>query len=189
MRTAILDALLRKRRSDGVMPCGSTGMAAICLAGLIAFSTTATAADANALSGGWHLIRTKNPYGGADAVSVSHTADIGRSDIDLAGVMLRCNEGDMEVIVVAVTPFSPQAKPEVTVRIDAREWRFGAQVIAPGADLQLPSEAIRLALGPWQSARELTISVVSQEQSFTGVVPIEGMGQALSALRIYCSAP
>ena len=99
----------------------------ICLAWLVAFSTTATpAADANrsALPGGWHLIRTKNPNGGPDAVSVSHTADVIRSDLDFAGVMLRCGQKDIEVIVVAVTPFSPRAKTEVTVRVDAQEWRF-----------------------------------------------------------------
>src|ERR1700722_6487544 len=122
-------------------------MPAICLAWLIAFSTTAnSAADANrsALPAGWHLIRTKNPNGGPDAVSVSHTADVIRSDLDFAGVMLRCGEKDIEVIVVAVTPFSPRAKPEVTVRVDAKEWRFSAQVIPPGAEFQLPVEAGRL---------------------------------------------
>ena len=163
---------------------------AVCLAWLVAFSTTAApAADANrsALPAGWHLIRTKNPNGGPDAISVSHTADIIRSDLDFAGVMLRCGEKDIEVIVVTVTPFSPRAKPEVTVRVNAQEWRFGAQVIPPGAELQLPVEAIRLASGPWRSARELTVQVVSREQSFAGVVRIEGIGDALAALRVYCT--
>ena len=162
----------------------------ICLVWLVVFATTATpAAEANrsALPGGWHLIRTKNPNGGPDAVSVSHTANVIRSDLDFAGVMLRCGQKDIEVIVVAVTPFSPRAKTEVTVRVDAQEWRFAAQVIPPGAELQLPVEAARLASGSWRSARELTVQVVSQEQSFTGVVGIEGIGEALAALRAYCT--
>jgi hypothetical protein len=170
------------------MNYGWTCIAAVCVAGLFVCSTTAIAADANPLPGGWHLIRTKNPHGGPDAVSVSHTTDLGRSDVDLAGVMLRCGERNIEVIVVAVTPFPPRATPEVTVRIDAQEWRFAAEVIPPGAELQLPAEATRLALGPWQSAGELTISVVSQEQSFTGVVPIEGLDQALAILRVDCTS-
>lgn len=120
-------------------------------------------------------------------MSVSHTADLDRSDVNFAGVMLRCGEKNMEVIVVAVTPFSPRAKPEVTVGTNAQEWRFNAEVIPPGAELQLPIEAIRLAAGSWQSTRELTIQVVSQEQSFSGVVPTEGIGQALAALRAYCA--
>ena len=172
------------------MPYSCARATVICLAVLIAFSTTASPTpDANqpVMPGGWHLIRTKNPNGGTDAISVSHTADVGHSDVDFAGVMVRCGEKDMEVIVVAVTPFSPRAKPEVTVSTNAQEWRFNAQVISPGAELQLPIEAIRLAAGSWQSARELTIRVVSQEQSFSGVVPTEGMGQALTALRAYCA--
>ena len=163
---------------------------AICLAGLVLFSTTAspaTDADRSSLPGGWHLIRTKNLNGGPDAVSISHTADVSRSDLDLAGVMVRCGEKEMELIVVAVTPFSPRAKPEVTVRADAREWRFKAQVIPPGAELQLPADTIRLAFASWQSARELKVDVASAEQSFAGVIPIEGMSQALAALGAYCT--
>jgi hypothetical protein len=156
----------------------------------MAFSASATPApDAqrSALPGGWHLIRTKNPSGGPDAISVSHTADIARSDVDLAGILLRCGEKNMEVIVVAVTPFSPRAQPEVTVRVNTQEWRFNAHVIPPGAELLLPSEAIRLAMSSWQSARDITIKVVSQEQSFGGVVPIEGMAAALAALAASCT--
>jgi hypothetical protein len=40
--------------------------------------------------GGWHLVRTRNPYGGADAISIMRTADASRSDLDLAGLMIRC---------------------------------------------------------------------------------------------------
>ena len=166
-----------------------TGAGAMCLALLIALATPGTAApdvQHSALPNGWRLIRTKNPNGGPDAVSVSHTADVGRSDIDLAGIMLRCGEKDMEVIVVAVTPFSPRVQPEVTLRVNAQEWHFQAHVISPGAELQLPAEALRLALGPWQTARELAIKVVAPGQSFSGVVPIEGMAEALAALAASC---
>jgi hypothetical protein len=172
------------------MSYGCARATVICLALLIALSTTASStsnANQPTLTGGWRLIRTKNPNGGPDAISVSHTADLGLSDVNFAGVMLRCGEEDMEVIVVAVTPFSPRAKPEVTVVTSAQEWRFNAEVISPGAELQLPIEAIRLAAGPWQSARQLTIQVVSQEQSFSGVVATEGIGQALATLRAYCA--
>jgi hypothetical protein len=162
---------------------------AVCLALLVVFSTIVApaAASRSPLPGGWHLIRTKNPTGGPDAVSVSHTADVTRSDIDFAGVMLRCGEKNIEVIVVTVAPFSPRAKPEVTVRGNAQEWHFSAQVISPGAELQLPVEAVTLAFGAWQSASELTVQVVSPERSFAGVVAIEGMSDALAALSTYCT--
>jgi hypothetical protein len=164
---------------------------ALYLAGLIVFFSAGVPADEanrSTLPSGWHLIRTKSPNGSRDAVSVSHTADVDGSDVDFAGVMLRCGEKDVEVIVVAVTPFSPRAKPEVIVHVNSQEWHFSAHVISPGAELQLPVEATRLAFGLWQSAHELTVEVVSQEQSFSGVVRIEGMGEALAALGVYCTS-
>ena len=93
---------------------------------------------------GWHLVRTANPRGGPDAVSISHTADISRSDLDLAGLMLRCGEKSVEVVIVVVTPLSPRARPDVTISADHKEWRFVAQAVSPGA-LLLPAEATSLA--------------------------------------------
>ncbi len=134
---------------------------------------------------GWHLVRTANPRGGPDAVSISHTADIGRSDLDLAGLMLRCSEKSVEVMIVVVTPLSPRARPDVTIGADHKEWRFGAQVASPGA-LLLPAEATSLADGPWQLARELAVKVNSPEQSFGGVIPIDGLAEALATLAANC---
>ena len=39
-------------------------------------------ASAAETTGGWRLLRTPNPYGGADAVSITHTAELARSDPD-----------------------------------------------------------------------------------------------------------
>src|SRR5437870_12087111 len=53
-------------------------------------------AGASNLKGGWRLVRTHNPRGGEDAVSVMHTADPFRSDPDFAGLTLRCAETGTE---------------------------------------------------------------------------------------------
>jgi len=136
----------------------------------------------------WHLLRTANPRGGPDAVSISHTADITRSDLDLAGILLHCGEKGVEVMIVVVTPFSPLARPDVTISTGSKEWRLSAHVVSPGAELLLPAEAMSLATGPWQSARELAVKVTSQEQSFGGIVPIEGIADALATLAANCPA-
>jgi len=179
-KVAVLDENTRRR----------AGTAAIRLAGfiLLALFATTTAADTqqSKLSGGWHLVRTGNMKGRPEAVSVSHTVDGSRSDIDLAGIMLRCGEQSVEVIVVVVTPFPPHSQPEVSVRANSQEWRFTAKVISPGAELLLPAEASQLASGPWQAARELAIKVISQERSFAGVIPIAGIGEALAAVAASC---
>ena len=154
-------------------------VAAIFLAALGPFSAVVAAETQHPkAASGWHLVRTANPRGGPDAVSISRTADITRSDLDLAGLMLRCGEKSVEVVIVVVTPLSPHARPDVTVGADHKEWRFGAQVVSPAA-LLLPAEATSLADGPWQLARELAVKVTSPEQSFGGVIPIDGLAEAL----------
>jgi hypothetical protein len=162
--------------------------AATFLAGLVLFSV-AHAADTQhpKAASGWHLLRTPNPRGGPDAVSISHTADITRSDLDLAGIMLRCGEKDVEIVIVVVTPFATRARPDVTIGTDGKEWRFGAHVVPPGAELLLPEEATILGAGPWRLARELVVKVTWQEQSFGGVIPIEGIAEALATLSANCS--
>ena len=62
-------------------------------------------------TGTWRLVRTPNPRGGPDAVSIMQTAEPMRSDLDLAGLMLRCAERDIEVVVVLLKPFPPRAHP------------------------------------------------------------------------------
>jgi hypothetical protein len=137
---------------------------------------------------GWSLIRSANPRGGADSVSMIHTADTTRSDLNLAGLMLQYSELHAEVIVVVVSPFSPRAHPTVIVAADNGEWRFEAHVVPPGAELLLPAEASNLAAGRWQSAHELAVHVSSQEQSFAGVIPIDGLSAALVTLTANCPA-
>jgi hypothetical protein len=138
--------------------------------------------------GDWHLLRSANPQGGPDAVSMIHTADTGRSDLELAGLMLRCGEKGVDLVVVVVTPFPPPARPSVMIGANGKEWRFDASIVSPGAELLLPMEAMSLARGTWQSARELTIKVSSPEQSFGGVIPIDGLADALSTLVTKCPA-
>ena len=156
-------------------------------AGLGLFGLSAEAALADAPSG-WRLLRTANPRGGPDAISMSHTADTLRSDLELAGLMLRCSEKGPDVVIVVVSPFPPRAHPRVTIGADGKELQFEASVVSPGAELLLPAEAAHLAAGAWQSAHELVIKVSSQDQSFGGVIPIDGLGEAFVKLSASCLA-
>src|SRR5262249_29637112 len=64
-------------------------------------------------AGTWRLVRTPNPRGGPDAVSIMQTADATRSDIDLAGLTLRCSDTGFDVLVVFLKPFPPRRHPKV----------------------------------------------------------------------------
>ena len=97
----------------------------------IFFLTTMLAPDANGanpnfsiseqtsgreLSGGWRFVRTPNPRGGADAISIMHIADLTRSDLDLAGLTIRCSKGGTELVVVLLRPLPPSRKASCRVR-------------------------------------------------------------------------
>ena len=149
---------------------------------------TSSATEAPRLSSGWRLVRSANPTGGPDAISVAHTADLSRSDLDFAGLMLRCGTASADVAIIALTPFPPKAKPSVKIGANGADSQFVAQVVPPGAELLLPQEATALAYGPWQHAHELSVTVTSPEQSFAGIIQIDGLAEALTTLTANCAS-
>jgi hypothetical protein len=164
-----------------------TRVAAVLFAGVGAVAVASTADNPPNLAD-WHLLRSADPRGGPDAVSMMHTADTGRSDLDLAGLMLRCGEKRVDLAIVVVTPFPPRARPTVTISANGKEWQFDANVVSPGAELLLPNEAMSLVTGAWQSVHELSVRVLSPGQSVGGVIPIDGAANALSTLMTKCPA-
>jgi hypothetical protein len=164
---------------------------AILLVGLCGF---AALGPANAQGSGWRLLRTPNPNGEGYAVSVSHTSDMARSDLDLAGLMLLCRrpgsqspDASADVAIVTLTPFPPSARPSVTIGSPGGEQRFEGHILPPGAEILLPPEAAALLSGPWQSIHLLTVKVAGQERSFGGVIPIDGIAEAFATLTANCS--
>jgi hypothetical protein len=140
------------------------------------------------VAGTWRLVRTPNPATGESAISIMQTADISRSDLDLAGLMVRCAEATTEVLVVLVRPLPPRAQPKVTVAAAGHTVELTASVVAPGLMLLLPPQANALAAGAWQAAPDLTITVADESAPIRGVIPLGGLGTALRELRANCLA-
>jgi hypothetical protein len=136
--------------------------------------------------GTWRLVRTPNPRGGPDAVSVMHPADPSQSDIDLAGLMLRCSDTGFDVLIVFLKPFPPRRHPKVKLTTRGVTVHFDATVIASGAAILLPAEAARLVNGAWQSSSELAIEVDDDSNAVRGVISLVGLGPALSLLTSNC---
>jgi len=137
----------------------------------------------------WRLVRTPDPIGGREAVSITRTADIPKSDLEFAGLMLRCGEKSVEVLIVLVRAFPPRAHPKVEVSAGSAAAEFTASVVPPEVLLLLPHEATALAAGSWQAATELTVTVEDERGAIRGVVPLTGLGRALALLRSNCPAP
>ena len=143
--------------------------------------------DSSAL-GTWRLVRTPNPRGGTDAVSIMQTADLSRSDVGLAGLILRCSERSFEVLIVLVEPAQPRARPQVKITTSGSSVAFAATVVSPGAALVLPEEATALFNGPWRSARELALEVKDGDKTIRGIIALEGLVPALALLMSNCPA-
>jgi hypothetical protein len=141
--------------------------------------------------GTWRLVRTPNPSTGDDTVSIMRTADIVKSDIDLAGLMLRCAQSNFDVIVVLVRPLPPRAHPKVTVGTGSGSVEFTATVVPPGAEVLLPADASALASGPWRTAPELSVQIASVDGDepsapVHGFIPLAGLGDAIPLLLSNC---
>jgi hypothetical protein len=133
--------------------------------------------------GTWRLVRTPNPRGGPDVVSITQTADPARSDIDLAGLMVRCGTAGSELRIVLVQPLPPRARPKVNLTAGGTAAQFDATVIPPGTSLSLPPDTNTLVDGLWQSSPELSVEVDEPNNPIRGVIPLAGLAPALGVLR------
>ncbi len=140
-----------------------------------------------ASAGSWRLVRTPNPAGGRDAVSIMQTADVATSDIDLAGLMIRCGEINLETLVVVVTPLPPRAHPKIIVSAAGRSSEFTGTVVPPGAEILLPDEASALLSTTWKAAPELAVRIENESDPVKGVISLTGLGSALQNLRANCT--
>ena len=143
-------------------------------------------APGSELAGGWRLVRTPNPNGGPEAISIMHAADTLRSDLDLAGIMIRCSEFGAEVVIVILPALPFRARPRVAFGKPGNEIQFEAKVAPPGTAILLPNDATTLVSGPWQSLDDLFIRIDHDQSTIRGVVKLTGLEQAFKQLNASC---
>jgi hypothetical protein len=136
--------------------------------------------------GAWRLVRTPDPRGGPEAVSIMHTADLSRSDIDLAGLMLRCADSDIEVLIIVVEPRPPRARPRIKLGAPGNEASYEATVAPPFTALLLPQDATSLVTTSVLRSAELSIEIDGEKAPVRGVVALTGLRSALDGLRANC---
>ena len=156
-----------------------------CLKNLIPSVSSNPAASATGDS--WPLVRTPNPKGGPDAVSIMRTADTAQSDPDLAGLMVRCAEKPgFEVLLALVRPFPPRSKRDVVVTSGTTRSVLRAETSPTGTALILPIEAGAFTTGPWQGMKELAVTINDPEAEIRGVIPLDGLVPAMAKLSTNC---
>jgi hypothetical protein len=141
---------------------------------------------ATSLPGGWQLVRTKNPQGGADAISVMHVADIRSSDIDFAGINIRCGPGGMEFLLIVLNRLSRSDQPTVVLSAGNHRSQFEASVDQTGQALLLPASTA-LAASEWQDAKEISIEIGRKTApTIRGIVPLAGISSAMRTRATSC---
>jgi hypothetical protein len=142
-------------------------------------------APSSQLTGGWHFVRTRNPHGTDEVVSIMHTADISRSDPDLAGLTIRCAKRGTEILIVLIRSFPLRARPTVVLGPANQESRFKTTVASPGTAILLPEGAATLVRS-WFTQNALFIRVADDQNTIQGVVPLEGLETAFKVLIANC---
>jgi hypothetical protein len=138
--------------------------------------------------GEWRLVRTPDPNGGPEAVSIMHTADASRSDFDLAGLMIRCGKEAPEALIVLLRAFPLGERLSVTLGRAGNDNRYEATVAPPGTALLLPPDATRLVSTSWSALKELSIQIENGETKIHGVVALAGLQPGLKLLTTSCPA-
>jgi hypothetical protein len=139
------------------------------------------------LPGGWRLVKTPDPRGGPQAVSVLHTADTGKSDANFAGLTFRCSQTDIETLLILLQPLARGSKYSVRIKSGSIETHLEAKALQAGEVLLLPPSATALANGPWQTIPELLVDIAAASP-IHGAVPLNGLSSALSELSQSCPA-
>jgi hypothetical protein len=141
-------------------------------------------------NGDWRWVRTPDQRGGPDAVAITHTADLSRSDADFAGLLMRCSQSGIEALVIVVAPQHPRAHPHVRFGAPNKQQLFEAEVVPPFTALLLPHEAPSMAAALEASgANAVAIDVDSEAGPIRGVVTLAGLRPALERLSASCRNP
>jgi len=136
---------------------------------------------------GWRLVRTPNPAKGPDAMSIMRTADALRSDPDLAGLMIRCEDNrELEVSLALIRPIPPRSKRDVVVSWGTTQSRFQAEASSAGTALNLPAETTAMARAAWQGQKELAVTIKDPEADIHGVIALDGLSSAMVTLSANC---
>lgn len=159
-----------------------------CLKKLLAAPPTAKPPAAG-VEDRWPLVVTPPPPGGGgrEAVSIMRTAETTRSDPDLAGLMIRCQEKPgLQVLLALVRPLPPRAKRSVVVSPTTTPTIIHAEVSPLGTGIVLPVEPSMFTTGRWRELKELAVLIHDPEGDIRGVIPLDGLAPALAKLSARC---
>jgi len=155
------------------------------LAALVEFSPIQKS-KAQSDMGGWRFVRSPSTPDTTGAVAIMHAPELSSSDLNFAGIMLRCSKNNLQVMIALVEPLPPRSQTQVTIATGERETKLTGAVIGPGLAILLAPEASTLAESSWHSLDRISIVVEQGDTRFKGSVALTGLPTALQKLRENC---
>jgi hypothetical protein len=135
----------------------------------------------------WPLVVTPRSATSREAASIMRTADTARSDPDLAGLMIRCQEKPgFEALLALVRPLPPRAQRDVVIGLGTSQSVLHAEVSSLGTGLVLPVEPTAFTTGPWRGLKELSVVIKDPEAEIHGVILLDGLASAMAKLSPRC---
>jgi hypothetical protein len=134
--------------------------------------------------GKWRLVRTPAPSNGKEAISITRPGELSGSDPDFAGLMIRCADSDIEVLVILISAMSLRAHPRVSINGQL----FESTVAPPGSAILLPKNVVMAARERWPSLATLDLAVDNEGLITKGRVDLTGLQDALNALNAACAS-
>jgi hypothetical protein len=140
------------------------------------------------LASGWRLLRIPNRSDGFDTISISHAADFQKSDPNFAGLMVRCADGQLEVVAVVIEPYPPSAEIDLSIKIDdGRTSNNAGIIIPPGVMVRVPSDTAKLITDSRNPPEQLDVRLISRAGTTTkGFVKLAGLEPAMAAIKTLC---
>src|SRR5262245_39076503 len=65
--------------------------------------------------GSWRFVRLPSTPDTTSAVAIMHAPELSSSDLNFAGLMLRCSKNNLQVMIALVEPFPPRSQTQVTI--------------------------------------------------------------------------
>jgi len=132
--------------------------------------------------GNWRLVRTPNPRGGKEAISIMRPGDLSGSDPDFVGLTIRCAEPDIEVLLVMLRPLPFRARPRVSIN----GAKFDGSIVPPGLNILLQGDATIVAKQLWPTLSSLSLEIDNAGTITKGAVSLEDFDAALKSLTAAC---
>ncbi len=142
------------------------------------------------IASGWGLVKTSNPSGGVSMISISHAADTKKSDPNFAGMVLRCVEDRIEILLVVIEPYRPSVQINLTVKVDnGLASTNSGSIVPPGIMIRLAPEAAKFIMEGQRAPDELDVKLISESGAINrGFVKLAGLEPAIVTLKKLCAA-